>query len=139
MEKKLIVVQMIVDNAIIEITREEDVKVGTILHYGKCVYRVDKVNFINAIQDKQGKVEYYVCICTNVSEHTKYGVLQTKLFCDANYEYLENMVNNFLYENRHKYEIVSVEYNYYGVFIKYKMRSKEQMQSSISKEYIRTL
>lgn len=121
-----------VENTILD----EEPKVGNIvLHNGK-EYAMTKVAFVNTINDSVRDISYYTCICEDITNNDKrVGVIQTKLFVDTfNIDYLTKKVNDFLYDNRHKLDILSVDYHNFAYSIKYKQRTTQAIKASKTHE-----
>lgn len=125
-----------VENTILDVEPIE----GHILMYNGKEYKLNKVVLINSVSDSVREIVYYTCVCEDISNNDKrIGVTQVKIFSDADYIRLEKQVNDFLYENRHKYEILSVDYNYFACVVKYKQRKKRGIDQSINLENIAML
>lgn len=105
-----------------------------LLHSGK-EYAMTKVAFVNSINDSVRDISYYTCICEDIANKDKrVGVIQTKLFADVDIDYLTKQVNDFLYNNRHKLEILSVDYQNFAYSIKYKHRTTQAIKASKTHE-----
>ena len=123
---------LVANNEVINLVVENKPKVGDEIIHNGVVFYVRKVVLINSFADTFCEIEYYTCVCdTNIE---RIGVEQVKIFSDADYIRLEKNVNEFLYENRHKLEILSVDYNYFACMIKYRQRNSTQIENSIYKE-----
>jgi hypothetical protein len=114
---------------------DEEPKVGNIvIHNGK-EYAMTKVAFVNTINDSVKDISYCTCICEDITNNDKrVGVIQTMLFADVDINYLTTQVNNFLYNNRHKLDILSVDYHNFAYSIKYKHRTTQAIKASKTHE-----
>lgn len=123
---------LVANNEVINLVVENKPKVGDEFIHNGLVYCVRKVVLINSIADTFCEKEYYTCVCDVNIE--RIGVIQVKIFYDVNFEYLNEIVNEYLYENRHKLEILSIDYNNCTCMIKYRQRNSTQIENSIYKE-----
>lgn len=104
----------------------------TFTYQGK-EYKIIETKHHISISDRDNNIGYYTCNCELITKENENRVMvtQVKILSDANSEYLEELVNNFLYENRHKYCILSIDYNYCTCVIKYKLKTKKEINNSI--------
>lgn len=76
--------------------------------------------------------------CTCVVEefvHNMVGVVQVKFIRDcSSYAEVEDKLNEFLYENRHKYAILDITHAHAYVAIKYRLRSEKEQYASMACE-----
>lgn len=120
-----------VENTILDVEPKEG---NILLHNGK-EYAMTKVAFVNSINDSVRDISYYTCICEDIANKDKrVGVIQTKLFADVDIDYLTKQVNDFLYNNRHKLEILSVDYHNFAYSIKYIHRTTQAIKASKTHE-----
>lgn len=123
-----------VENTILDV---EPIEGNILLRNGK-EYKMVKVIPINSVSDNVRDIAYYTCVCEDISNNDKrIGVTQVKIIADANIDDLTNDINQFLYENRHKLEILSVDYNDCVCMIKYEQRMTKDIKKSISLEETR--
>lgn len=123
---------LVANNEVINIVVENKPKVGDEFIHNGLVYCVRKVVLINSIADTFCEKEYYTCVCDVNIE--RIGVVQVKMIWNSDIDTLNNLVNEFLYENRHKFEILSVDYNYFTCIIKYRQYNSTQIENSTYKE-----
>ena len=107
----------------------------TFIYQGK-EYKIIDVKHHISICDNENNVGYYTCNCelTTKENENRVMVQQVKILSDANTEHLQELVNNFLYENRHRYQILSINYNYYTCVIEYRLKTKKAINYSILNE-----
>ena len=76
--------------------------------------------------------------CTCVAEefvHNMVGIVQVKFIRDCcSYAEVEEKLNQFLYENRHKYAILDITHAHAYVAIKYRLRSEKERYASMMTE-----
>ena len=75
--------------------------------------------------------------CTCVAEEfvrNMVGVPQFKFIQGHSYDEMEEKLNNFLYENRHKYSILDVSHTMAYISIQYKLRSEKERYASMARE-----
>lgn len=123
---------LVANNEVINLVVENKPKVGDVLIHNGVEFCMRKVVLINSIADTFCEKEYYTCVCDVNIE--RIGVVQVKMIWNSDIDTLNNLVNEFLYENRHKLEILSVDYNYFTCIIKYEKRSRQDINASISYE-----
>ena len=123
---------LVANNEVINIVVENKPKVGDEFIHNGVVFYVRKVVLINSIADTFCEKEYYTCVCDVNIE--RIGVVQVKMIWNSDIDTLNNLVNEFLYENRHKFEILSVDYNYFTCIIKYRQYNSTQIENSTYKE-----
>ena len=120
-----------VENTILDV---EPIEGHILMHNGK-EYKLNKVVLINSVSDSVREIVYYTCVCEDISNNDKrVGVIQTKLFADVDIDYLTKQVNDFLYNNRHKLEILSVDFQNFVYSIKYKHRTTQAIKASKTHE-----
>ena len=123
---------LVANNEVFNLVIENKPKVGDEIIHNGLVYCVRKVVLINSFADTFCEIEYYTCVCdTNIE---RIGVVQVKMIWNSDIDTLNNLVNEFLYENRHKFEILSVDYNYFTCIIKYRQYNSTQIENSTYKE-----
>ena len=107
----------------------------TLIYQGK-EYKIIGVKHHISICDSENNVGYYTCNCECITKENENRVMvkQVKILSDANIEYLQELVNNFLYENRHRYQILSINYNYFTCLIEYRLITKKEISYSKLKE-----
>lgn len=94
---------------------------------------VHKMIWINTVHSNTGTMEYYTCLC-EINNVKRIGLPQVKIFCQVPVDELEEMVNKFIYENRHTLEILSIEYNYYACMIQYRHKRQSEIMASMDYE-----
>ena len=99
---------------------------------------VHKMIWINTVHGNMGTMEYYTCLC-EINNVKRIGVPQVKIICKADEDKLGEMVNDFIYENRHTLEILSIEYNHYACMIQYRHKRQSEIMASMSYEEQRIL
>lgn len=129
---KKYILTLVANNEVFNHVNENKPKVGDEFIHNGLVYRVRKVVSINSFADTFCEIKNYTCVCDVNIE--RIGVLQVKIFNDTNFEYLNEIVNEYLYENRHKLEILSIDFNNCTCMIKYRQRNSTQIENSIYKE-----
>ena len=123
---------LVANNEVINLVVENKPKVGDVLIHNGVEFCMRKVVLINSIADTFCEKEYYTCVCDVNIE--RIGVVQVKMIWNSDIDTLNNLVNEFLYENRHKFEILSVDYNYFTCIIKYRQYNSTQIENSTYKE-----
>lgn len=119
---------LVANNEVINLVVENKPKVGDVLIHNGVEFCMRKVVLINSIADTFCEKEYYTCVCDVNIE--RIGVVQVKMIWNSDIDTLNNLVNEFLYENRHKLEILSVDYNYFTCIIKYRQCNSTQIANS---------
>lgn len=123
---------LVANNEVINLVVENKPKVGDVLIHNGVEFCMRKVVLINSIADTFCEKEYYTCVCDVNIE--RIGVVQVKMIWNSDIDTLNNLVNEFLYENRHKLEILSVDYNYFTCIIKYRQCNSTQIENSTYNE-----
>ena len=123
---------LVANNEVINLVVENKPKVGDVLIHNGVEFCMRKVVLINSIADTFCEKEYYTCVCDVNIE--RIGVVQVKMIWNSDIDTLNNLVNEFLYENRHKLEILSVDYNYFTCIIKYRQCNSTQIANSTYNE-----
>lgn len=123
---------LVANNEVINLVVENKPQVGDVLNHNGVEFCVRKLVLINSIADTFCEKEYYTCVCDVNIE--RIGVVQVKMIWNSDIDTLNNLVNEFLYENRHKFEILSVDYNYFTCIIKYRQYNSTQIEYSTYKE-----
>ncbi len=135
MEKKFNIV-VVCDKVMLNYVVYDEPKIDdTFFAYG-LEYKIIDIQKHITITDNNCSVAYMVCNCeciTKVNEN-RVMVKQVKFFSEASIDKLQELVNNFLYENRHKYEIENINYNYYTCVIEYRLRKNSEIDKSIWNE-----
>ena len=82
----------------------------------------------------QQEVNYYLCVVRECQKNMV-GVVQVKFIRDcSSYAEVEEKLNQFLYDNRHKYAILDITHAHAYVAIKYKLRSEKEKYASMAYE-----
>lgn len=97
-------------------------------------YRVVECEKVLSIENASSSINYYVCVVEPLEEDDKVFVVQVKFIQGDTYNDMEQNLNKFLYENRHEFEILSIEHNMSYVAIKYRKRNKRDYLASVENE-----
>ena len=95
-------------------------------------YRIINSVHIITITSDDIAISYYNCIVERL-ELDKTFVVQVKFIQGQTYVEIEKNLNKFLYENRHRYEILSIDYGMV-VSVKYRQRNKRDYWVSVENE-----
>ena len=95
-------------------------------------YRIINSVHIITMSNDDNAISYYNCIVERL-ELDKTFVVQVKFIQGCSYEEIEKSLNKFLYENRHRYEILSIDYGLV-ISVKYRQRNKRDYWVSVENE-----
>lgn len=129
---------IVLNNQVENIVVENLPQINDILIVNGVEVVVKKIVHINTINDSVNEIGYYTCVC-EINDTKRIYIPQVKIFNTADVDKLATQVNDFIYENRHRYEILSIEYNYYACMIKYRHISEIDIKNSIFNEQQRLL
>lgn len=123
-------------NKVFEYVSLYEPQVNKVFTYQGKEYKIVETKHQISISDRNNNIGYYTCNCELITKENENRVMvkQVKILSDANTEYLQELVNNFLYENRHRYHILSINYNYFTCVIEYRLKTKKEINYSKLKE-----
>lgn len=131
--EKIFNVVAVCDNKVFDYVAVDEPQVNKVFLYQGKEYKIIGVKHHISICDSENNIGYYTCNCELITKENENRVMvtQVKILSDADIEHLQELVNNFLYENRHRYAILSIDYNYFCYVIKYKLKTKKEIHNSI--------
>lgn len=134
--EKIFNVVAVCGNKVFDYVTLDEPQVNKVFLYQDKEYKIIGVKHHISICDSENNIGYYTCNCELITKENENRVMvtQVKILSDANTEYLQELVNNFLYENRHRYQILSINYNYFTCVIEYKLKTKKEINYSRLKE-----
>ena len=109
-------------------------KVDEILTFNNKDYIIKDVKENWVWEHGQTTTKYCTCVAEEFV-HNMVGVVQVKFIRDcSSYAEVEEKLNQFLYENRHKYAILDITHAHAYVAIKYRLRSEKEQYASMASE-----
>lgn len=109
-------------------------KVNEILTFENKDYIVKDVKENWVWEHGQTTTKYCTCVAEEFV-HNMVGIVQVKFIRDCcSYAEVEEKLNQFLYENRHKYAILDITHAHAYVAIKYRLRSEKEQYASMATE-----
>lgn len=109
-------------------------KVDEILTFNNKDYIVKDVKENWVWEHGQTTTKYCTCVAEEFVQNMV-GVVQVKFIrgCSS-YAEVEEKLNQFLYDNRHKYAILDITHAHAYVAIKYRLRSEKEKYASMASE-----
>ena len=109
-------------------------KVDEILTFNNKDYIIKDVKENWVWEHGQTTTKYCTCVAEEFVQNMV-GVVQVKFIRDCcTYAEVEEKLNQFLYENRHKYAILDITHAHAYVAIKYRLRSEKEQYASMASE-----
>lgn len=108
-------------------------KVDEILTFENKDYIIKDVKENWVWEHGQTTIKYCTCVAEEFVRNMV-GVPQFKFIQGYGYDEMEEKLNKFLYENRHKYAILDVSYTTAYIAIQYKLRNEKEQFVSMAKE-----
>ena len=126
-------VECVYGNNVFHYADDDKPKVGNTITFDDVDYRIIQCKRVVSVENQISSLHYCVCSIEPI-ENNMVGVVQVKLIQGNNYADMESNLNKFLYENRHNYEILSIDHTMAYVAVKYRMRNKGDKWVSIETE-----
>lgn len=109
-------------------------KVDEILTFNNKDYIIKDVKENWVWEHGQTTTKYCTCVAEEFVQNMV-GVVQVKFIRDcSSYAEVEEKLNQFLYDNRHKYAILDITHAHAYVAIKYRLRSEKEKYASMASE-----
>lgn len=125
---------LVIDNNIKSVNLAYVPKVDEILTFEGKDYIVKDVKENWVWEHGQTTTKYCTCVAEEFVRNMV-GVPQFKFIQGHSYDEMEEKLNNFLYENRHKYAILGISHTMAYIAVQYKLRNeKEQYASKMTEQ-----
>jgi hypothetical protein len=113
----------------------EEPKMGMTISHASISYRVIGIKKVSDFTTPILENHCYICLL-EIVEFDMTGITQIKFIQGNSYDDMEKNLNKFLFENRHRYEILDITHAVSYVAVKYKKRNERDIK--VSKDMERT-